>query len=56
MPQPEQLAARAAAQGRLWANVFGCMMEEGRYEVGGAGGWQCGRWCVHCLCGCVGVW
>ena len=40
MPQPEQLAARAAAQGRLWANVFGCMMEEGRYEVRGNWQWQ----------------
>lgn len=33
LPAPEQQLERAAAQGRLWANVFSCMMEAGRYEV-----------------------
>ena len=37
LPGPEQLAVRAAAQGRLWANVFNCMLEAGRYEVGWVG-------------------
>ncbi|PRW20989.1 kinase [Chlorella sorokiniana] len=32
LPAPEQQLERTAAQGRLWANVFGCMMEAGRYE------------------------
>ncbi|EFN52609.1 hypothetical protein CHLNCDRAFT_138668 [Chlorella variabilis] len=32
MPRPEQLAARAQAQGRLWTQVFSCMLESGRYE------------------------
>lgn len=33
LPAPEQQLERAAAQGRLWANVFSCMMEAGRYEA-----------------------
>lgn len=36
LPAPEQQLERAAAQGRLWANVFGCMMEAGRYEASAA--------------------
>ena len=38
MPGPEQLAARASVQGRLWASVFSCCMECGRYEVRGTVG------------------
>lgn len=36
LPAAEQQLERAAAQGRLWANVFGCMMEAGRYEASAA--------------------
>jgi hypothetical protein len=33
LPAQEQLAARAQAQGRLWATAFGYCMECARYEV-----------------------
>jgi len=53
MPQPEQLAARAQAQGRLWANVFCYMLEAGRFEVGAPGSALVGSCGVVLSCVCA---